>query len=116
MPQVKVTKPWWENLYHLRSPDFKDSDLDGGIKKGMFVLLKEDRDIILEVDGKIMAGSSKENVLLLLKQRPTTVTMVRRRHPDPPANLGEFLRKYAGSNEPEVLKVKKELKMKLTQC
>jgi len=77
MPQVKVTKPWWENIYHLRSPNFKDSDLDGGIERGMFVLLKKDRDMVLEVDGKNMAGSSKENVLFLLKQRPTTVTMIR---------------------------------------
>ena len=116
MPQVRITKPWWENIDHLRSPDFKDSDLDGGIKKEMFVLLKEDRDIVLEVDGKNKAGSSKENVLFPLKQRTTTVTMVRRRHPYPPANLGEFLRKYAGSNNQEVLKVKKELKIKLAQC
>ena len=79
------------------------------------MLLKEDRDIVLEVDGKNMAGSSKENVLFPLKQRPTTVTMVRRRHPDPPPNLGEFLRKYAGSTNQEVLKVKKELKMKLAR-
>ena len=82
----------------------------------MFVLLKENRDIVLEVDGKNMAGSSKENVLFLLKQWTTTVTMVRSQHPDPPANLGEFLRKYAGSKQPEVVKVKKELKMKLFKC
>ena len=98
MPQVKITKPWWENIYHLRSPDFKDSDLDGGIERGMFVSLKKDRDMVLEVDGKNMAGSSKENVLFLLKQRPTTVTMVRRQHPDPPANLSKFLQKYSGIN------------------
>ena len=82
----------------------------------MFVLLKKDRDIVLEVDGKNMAASSKENVFFLLKQRPTTVTMVRRRHPDPPINLSKFLQKYSGSNNPEVLKVKKELKMKLARC
>ena len=116
MPQAKITKPWWENIYHLGSPDFKDTDLDGGIKKEVFVLLKKNRDIILEDDGNTMAGSSGENVLLLLEQRPTTVTLVRRRHPDPPANLGKFLQKHAESNEPEVLKVKKELKMKLAQC
>ena len=60
MPRVKITKPWWENIYHLRSPDFKDSDLDGGIQKEMFVLLKENRVIVLEVAAKIWLDQARK--------------------------------------------------------
>jgi len=39
MSPAKVTQPWWMSTYKLWNPTFEEKDLDGGIEKGMFVIL-----------------------------------------------------------------------------
>ena len=77
----------------------------------MFLFLKEDRDIILEVGGKSMAGLSRGSLMFLLKQRPTTLTMALRTHPDPPVHLQAFLDRYGNSDHLENIRVKQGIKM-----
>ena len=53
---------------------------------------------------------SKGSVIYLLKQRPTTLTMVLKTHPDPPVHLDAFMERYGDSQAPEILKVKEGIK------
>ena len=111
MSPALVSQPWWVNIYKLWNPTFEEVDLDGGIEEGMFLFLKEDRDIILEVDGKSVDGLSRGSLMFLLKQRPTTLTMVLRTHPDPPVHLQAFLDRYGNSDHLENIKVKQGIEI-----
>lgn len=111
---LNVFRHWWESLYYLRNYVFDPSKVSGGSETGEFVYDLDSRDVILEVDGEVTAGSGRAEVLEWLV-KPILIIMVRRSHPDMNLCLESLEKKHERKDQKDCDRTIEAIKVKINE-